>query len=213
MRHGMNQKMSTLGKFSSPVAALHKANRRRFEIADMQKYNQLLLGGNGAAAGTINDHRCFSGTAYLQERKGKAFGNFVETEAEINGERAQVIVKVRKDLAGLSDRILLFRHRFMEGNPLMPLQDRKGNELVALEGIAEVFVSPASAPKAVFARRRYGLDFFLDDRELLRLFTSDEAAFGLLARCLDFFGGRGAVGDPVGKSKETLAVFGKQLKG
>ncbi len=204
----MANKFIHLGKFSHSIYALHAANRNRLTIAGLQDFNGLLLGENRNAFNAASDRRCFTGTAFLQEKKGKAFGNFVETEAIINGKKTPVIVSVRKDLAGMSDRVLLLRQGLLEGNELMPLADKHGKPLEVLEGGEDIFISPQSAPKAIFARRRQGLEFFLKDKEPLRLFTSDDAAFGLTARCRDFFGGRGVVAATSKQSSDQLFVFG-----
>ncbi|MFA6489203.1 MAG: hypothetical protein WCT52_00815 [Candidatus Micrarchaeia archaeon] len=207
----MANKLIPLGKFNSGVEALHAANRSGFTIANLQQFNKLLLGENRNTITIVSDQRCFSGHAYLQEKKNKAFGNFVETETIINGKKTPVIVAVRKDLVGMSDRVLFFRQGLLEGNELMPIRDSRGKPLEILEGGSEIFVNPSVPPKAVFARRRQGLEFFLDDKEALRLFTSDDAAFGLAARCRDFFGGRGVVAATSSGQSDTLSVFGYTL--
>lgn len=201
----MASNLSLLGKFCNGLEALHAANRGGFTIAGLQHFNRLLLGDGREFIGTINDQRCFTGTACLQEKKGKPFGNFVETETSINGEKKRVIVRVRKDLVGLPDRILLFRQGLLEGEELLPLQGRHGGALESPAGAEEIFVNPRVAPKAIFARRRYGLDFFIEG-EKLRLFTGDDAAFGLTVRGYDFCNRRGVIAG-VPSDNGEFAVF------
>ena len=207
----MANKFIHLGKFSHSIYALHAANRNRLTIAGLQDFNGLLLGENRNAFNAASDRRCFTGTAFLQEKKGKAFGNYVEAETVMGGNTTHVIVKVRKDLVGLSDRILFLRQGLFRETELMPLKDGKGAPLESLEGRKEIFVEPSSVHKAIFARRRQGLEFTLNDKEPLVLFTSDDAAFGLTARCRDFFGGRGVVAATVVPSSDQLFVFGYTL--
>jgi len=201
-------KPALLGSFSNSLDALHKANKRGFSITNLSGWNRLLLDEGKKYLGTVNDSRAFAGNPYLQEGRGKPFGKTVELEITIGGEKKLFTVRVDRDFIGKIDKVLFFDQFSAFGRPLVRLLDGKGREIKDLRETDRIFAHCTKASYSVdVSKQRWGSDFSLEDGYLLRLFTTDNAAFGLPARCIHFFGGRGVVaGVP---PADQLKVFGK----
>lgn len=201
----MAGQLTSIGRFKSSVEALHAANKAHFCIAGIRRWNRLLI-ETKEYMDTVRDERGFVGSPCLQEAKGKPFGKFVETEISINSHKALLVAPVGREFIGRADLVLFCDHSFEGKIASMQLVDAQGKEIGQLDGQAVIFAKYNAAVYSVEAKERWGTDFSVGDGHALRLFTKDNAFFGLPVRCYDFCNRRGVVAGV--QAHEPFDAFG-----